>query len=192
MKYFIDIVSFKFRISNFEFQFSILNSQFSIVLLVLCIFFSACGYRFEGGGSFPGGIKSVYITIFENRTAETGLETIFANDFIDEFTRRGNLVLAGRDSAETILAGEIESLNIETVSRRESHTALERQVNVVVALKLTGSDGEVIWSAKGVSAHEAYTVMPDKMATEYNRRQAISVISKRMAEAAYEHLTINF
>ncbi|WP_207677922.1 LptE family protein [Desulfonema magnum] len=192
MKYFIDIANFKTQVSSFKFQISKPKFQVSSFLLFLCIFFSACGYKFEGGGNFPGGIKSVYITVFENRTAETGLETIFANDFIDEFTRRGKLVLAGRDSAEAILAGEIKSVNLETVSRRESHTALERQIKVVVALKLTSSDGKVIWSAKQISAHEAYIVMPDKMTTEYNRQQAISVISEKIAETAYDHLTSDF
>jgi hypothetical protein len=59
-------------------------------------------------------------------------------------------------------------------------------------LKLTGPDGRVIWSARGVSANEAYDVMSDKLATEQNRRDAISVLSKRLAEKVYNRITADF
>jgi hypothetical protein len=83
-------------------------------------------------------------------------------------------------------------MRIETISRRGTHSSLERRVTVTVDLKLTGPDSRVIWSASGVSANEAYDVMPDKLATEQNRRNAISVLSKRLAERVYNRITGDF
>jgi hypothetical protein len=148
------------------------------IILFLPIFFSACGYRFTGGGSFPAGIRSVCVSTIENRTSETGAENIFTNDLIYEVTRDNKVVLTTKDRADAQGA-------------HSSHS-LERRVTVAVDLQLTDPDGRVIWSAKAASANEAYDVMPDKMATERNRRNAISALSKRLMERLYARITDNF
>ncbi|RLC07015.1 MAG: hypothetical protein DRI57_26385 [Deltaproteobacteria bacterium] len=160
------------------------------ILLSLWIFVSACGYRFAGDGDFPPWVRSLCVTVFENRTGEIGMETVFANDLIDEFTRNSSLVLAAR--ADAILSGRIESLSIETVSRRGSDAAAERQAEIKASMKLTGADGKVLWSAEDISGREAYLVTSDKLATEHNRREAISTISKRIAERVYHRLRNHF
>ncbi len=161
-----------------------------VFLCLLCLFFSACGYRFTGGGSLPAGVKSVYIAMLENRTSETGMESIFTNDLIYEFTK--NSEVASKDRADAYLSGIIKSMSIETISRRGTHTSLERRVKIVLDLKLTDTDGKVIWVAKDISENEEYDVMSDKLATEQNRRDAISALSKRLAEKVYNRLTEDF
>ena len=156
------------------------------------MFFSSCGYRFVGSGAFPAGIKSVCIPILENRTSETGVENILTNDLIYEVTRDKKVALTSRDKADALLSGVIKSMRIDTISRKGTHSSLERRVRVTVDLKLTGPDGTVIWFAKDVSANEAYDVMPDKLATEQNRRDAISVLSKRLVERLYGRITGDF
>jgi len=159
---------------------------------LLLVFFSSCGYRFVGSGAFPAGIKSVCIPILENRTSETGVENILTNDLIYEVTRDKKVALTSRDKADALLSGVIKSMRIDTISRKGTHSSLERRVRVTVDLKLTGPDGTVIWFAKDVSANEAYDVMPDKLATEQNRRDAISVLSKRLVERLYGRITGDF
>jgi len=83
-------------------------------------------------------------------------------------------------------------MTIGSVSHRDSHTSIERRVTVYVDLKMMDSQGDVIWSANDISDNEAYRVMPEKSATEQNRRIAISEISKRVAEKAYYQLTDRF
>jgi len=159
---------------------------------LLLVFFSSCGYRFIGSGAFPAGIKSVCIPILENRTSETGVENILTNDLIYEVTRDKKVALTSRDKADALLSGVIKSMSIDTISRKGTHSPLERRVIVTVDLKLTGPDGTVIWFAKDVSANEAYDVMPDKLATDQNRRDAISVLSKRLVERLYGRITGDF
>ncbi len=160
------------------------------VLCLLSLFFSACGYRFTGGGSLPAGVKSIYIAMLENRTSETGAENIFTNDLIYEFTK--NSEVASKDRADAYLSGTIKSMSIETISHRGTHTSLERRVKIALDLKLTDTDGKVIWVAKDISENEEYDIMSDKLATEQNRRDAISALSKRLAETVYNRLTEDF
>jgi len=162
------------------------------IILFLPIFFSACGYRFTGGGSFPAGIKSICVVTLENRTSETGAENIFTNDLIYEVTRDNKVVLTSKGKAEALLSGVIKSMNIKTISRKGTHSSLERRVTITVDVKLTDPNGKVIWSANDVSANEAYDVMSDKLATEQKRRNAISALSKRLAEKLYARITDDF
>ena len=164
------------------------------IILFLPIFFSACGYRFTGGGSFPAGIKSICVVTLENRTSETGAENIFTNDLIYEVTRDNKVVLTSKDKAEALLSGIIQSMSIETISRKGAHSSLslERRVTITVDVKLTDPNGKVIWYASDVSANEAYDVMSDKLATEQKRKGAISALSKRLAEKLYARITDDF
>ncbi len=162
------------------------------IILVLWVVFSACGYRFAGGGSFPAGIKTISITIFENRTAETGLENIVTNDLIYEVTRSREAALIRKDKAEADLSGVIVSTRTEAISRSSVDISTERRVTLTLNLKLTNTSGIIIWSANGVAESEAYVVEGDKQSTEQNRQDAISRASKRLAESIYNRLTEDF
>ena len=151
-----------------------------------------CGYRFSGGGRFPAGIKSVFVEVFENNTSETGIEQTFTNDLIYEITRNGSVNFAGKERAEGIISGAIVSSTIETVSPRGVTEASERRVRVTVNIKLTHADGKVIWSAKGVSASEAYAVDEGNQQTEENKREAIELLSEELAESVLNRLTSDF
>jgi len=167
------------------------RSNIWIIFLFLMIV-SACGYKFTGGGSFPAGIKSICVVTLENRTSETGAENIFTNDLIYEVTRDNKVLLTTKDKADALLSGIIKSMSIQTISRTGTHTSLERRVTITIDVKLTDPNGKVIWYANDVSANEAYDVMSDKLATEQKRRDAISALSKRLAEKLYARITDDF
>ena len=162
------------------------------IILVLWVVFSACGYRFAGSGSFPAGIKTISITIFENQTAETGLENTVTNDLIYEVTRSRGAALISKDKAEANLSGVIVSTQTGSISRRDVGASTERRVTVTLNLKLTNTSGITIWFANGVAESEAYVVEDDKQGTEQNRKDAISKASKRLAEKIYNRLTEDF
>lgn len=140
----------------------------------------------------PEGIKSLFIKILENRTSETGAENIFTNDLIYEVTSHRNVVLAGEGSADGILSGIIKSMRIDAISHRDTYSSLERRVIISIDLKLTDQTGRAIWSAKDISENEDYIVSSDKQTTERHRREAIIILSKRLAEKVYNRLTDNF
>ena len=164
------------------------------VRIVFCLLFvlSSCGYGFRGGGNLPQGIKSLSIKMLENRTSENGAEIIFTNDLIYEITSFGKVFLTKEGSAEGILTGVIQSMRTDAITHRDSYSSLERRVVVTLSLKLTDPTGRVIWSAKDLSASEDYIVLSDKQATERNKREAITTLSKRFAEKVYNRLTDDF
>ncbi|MEA1948833.1 MAG: LptE family protein [Thermodesulfobacteriota bacterium] len=168
------------------------KKRYAWAIILFWLPFSACGYQFTGGGSLPSGITSISIEMFENRTSETGAETIITNDLIYEFTRHRQVVLTGRDNADAVLTGVIVSSSSKTISRKGEYTSNERRVILKLDLQLTDKSGGVIWSAKAVSENEAYQVMPEKQSTERNKRVAIERLSKRLAENIFNRLTADF
>jgi outer membrane lipopolysaccharide assembly protein LptE/RlpB len=162
------------------------------VTFILALVLTACGYRFVGGGSFPSEIGSVFVEIFTNRSSEVGVENIFTNDLIYEITRKRDVYLDTKENAEGILSGAIAAITVDPASRSGETTAVERRVTARLNLKLTRADGNVVWAANGVSANQTYVVEISNQDTEDNKREAISTLSRRLAEIVYNQLTSDF
>ncbi|MDP2643457.1 MAG: LPS assembly lipoprotein LptE [Desulfobacterales bacterium] len=159
---------------------------------LLCVVLIGCGYRVTGPAMFPGNVKHIYILMLENKTAETGVENIITGALIDEFTRNSPAALTRRERAQAYLSGSVAGIRNTTISHRSPGISSERRVQVSVVVKLKDTQGREIWSTGAVSANEAYGVSPDKLVTEQNRRAAISVLSRRLAEDIFKRLTENF
>jgi TolB-like protein len=157
-------------------------------LLILSVLIWGCGYRFTGGGEFPSRIQSIFIPVFENRTAETGIENVVTNDFIYEMTRSRKVSVVEREAADAVFWGVITSVSTQTMSRSGTQVPLERRVRMFLDLKLTDRQGKILWASRDLSDDETYQVSPDKFSTEQRKRLAINTLSKRMAEMVYYQL----
>jgi outer membrane lipopolysaccharide assembly protein LptE/RlpB len=156
------------------------------------VLLASCGYRFTGSGDLPAGIDTVAVHVFENRTAETGAEAIFTNDFIYELTRSGKVKVVDAPLAAATIYGTIQSLSVDNISHRTVNASNERRVSVVVDLRLVKAGGRVVRSMRGIHEYEEYRVTGDKLATEANRRQAIQLLSQRLAEKMFNRMTEEF
>lgn len=146
-----------------------------------------------GRGTLPGGIQTIALQLLENRSSETGAETLVTNALINEFNRRRRGSVASTGQADAILRGTIDSITRDTIARQGSNAAAERRVRATVALQLTDKNGKILWERSGMQAQQAYLVdQESEQATEYNRRQAISELSQRIAEIVYGSMTDNF
>lgn len=161
---------------------------------ILATLLVGCGYHFAGSGNFPAGVSRVFITILENRSGETGVESTFTNDLIYEFTRnREESLAADRSSADSILSGTIVRLAVENISRSSISKAVERRVTGTLNLRLESPDGRTLWASGNIVERQAYTVVNgNKTATDQNKSDAIAALSKKLAESAFNRLTDNF
>lgn len=165
--------------------------RLTLLILAAAWCVTGCGYRFSGSGELPAKAESVFVAILENRTAESGVEHIFTNDLIYELNRNGQRVV-GRELADLALSGTIDAISIETVAYRGQTTSVERRVRAWLSLKLTDRAGRTVWSRPGLMGEEAYSVLDEKAATDYNKRLAIQSLSKRMAEEVFNRMTDAF
>ena len=152
-----------------------------------------CGYRFPGTGAFPEGVNHIFVKVLENQTSESGIESTVTRNLIDEFILREQGSLVGSvEDADSILSGVVARIAFHTISSAGKDSARERRVTVWVSLKLATTEGNVIWAAKNLSDNQAYNVTDDKNETELNKRVAIGLASKRIAERALNRLTDDF
>ena len=169
------------------------KSKCSVIIILIAVLCGACGYRFAGQGGFPSGSDRLFVKVLENRTQETGVENIVTAALLSELTFRKTDGLArGIDDADVVLSGVVEEVAIRTISTRNKDTAGERRVTVSVGLKLKKQDGSVVWAANRLTEDEGYIVEADKESTDQNRRDAIRVLSQRIAENAVNRLSDDF
>lgn len=162
---------------------------------LICLCFAplqGCGYKVVGGGNMPVGVKSVCVSLFENRTAETGLENTIVGSLNYEFTRNGIKAMANPDKADASLTGTIKSVKVETVSYRADQTSIESRVTVVVDARLRNKEGVEIWAVDNISERQTYTTDTDKQTTVRNKKSALATLSQRLAESFYGRLTEDF
>ena len=163
------------------------------ILLTLSMVLPSCGYHLAGPGAFPGDVNRIFVPVLNDRTGEIGIEATFTNDLIYEFSRRGDALAPTREQADAVLLGEVTSIGVKSVSRRDILTSEERRVTVSLDLWLRSKAGKLIWAGRNLSDSEAYSIVEDnKLATQANRREAIGIISKRIAERVYSRLTERF
>ncbi len=165
-----------------------------IALLFLCaILACACGYRFAGSGGFPANVEKIFIEIFENRTSKAGIERVVTNQLIFEFTRQREKSLASAPKdADATLKGVIQSIRTRTISRVGTEVASEREVVMTLDLRLIKQNGEVVWTAKGLSGRQAYDVSDLKLENDRNESAAIATLSERISERIFSRLTDDF
>ena len=138
-------------------------------------------------------VNNLYISLFENRSTETGIDVLLTDDLKNEFIHKYGGKLSEKENAEAILSGRILDLRTWTVSRTGALTSLERRISITVDVRLKGAAGKSMRSATGVSADGTYAVVSgDKQATEKNKQDAIILLSKQVAEAVFHRLTEDF
>lgn len=164
--------------------------RYCTMVVLLGMLTGACGYQFAGSGKLPGGVNNVFVAVLDNRTNETGVENIVTNDLINEFTLREQA--ASKQEANGILTGQVSSISISNIARSGESTITQRRVRMRLRLKLTRPDGKIIWRAKRISGDQTYDVGEDRAATDRNRRDAIRVLSRRMAQVVYSRMTGEF
>lgn len=169
------------------------QSKNCLIIILMALLCGACGYRFAEQGGFPGNTERLFVNVLENKTQETGVENIITAALLSELTlRKTHHLASGMADADVVLSGVIKHVDIRTISVSKSTVADERRVTVTIALRLTRTDGSTVWSAGELSDFEAYRVNVNPQISDANRRIAIGVLSKRIAERVVNRFSDDF
>lgn len=140
----------------------------------------------------PADIRRIAIEMFDNRSGETGIESIITNDVINEFTRSPIVEVTGKEVAEAVLTGVIRAARTRSISHRSAYTTTEREITIVVDVALTTPGGEVLWSVRGIDASGDYGVSDEKIRTEQNKKSALADLSARLAQRIFYRMADTF
>lgn len=164
------------------------------IVIVLMVAAAGCGYHLAGGGYLNGTVTRVSVSVFENKSSETRAGISFTNELIQEITQKTDTQVV--DGAARVVSGTVKAITFSTLSRSSSTSVTERKVTAVVDVKLTGPEGDILWSVKDFSATESYTVSDSEsegtVEDEASKREAVDTIAQRVAERLVSRMTSNF
>lgn len=152
------------------------------LFLAMVFIVSGCGYRLSNGGALPGHVTRVAVTMFQNRSFETGAETIFTAALIKELVQKSDAMVVDKSKADAVISGTIRSITINALARTSDDTVVERQVSAVLDLDLIDTKGKILWSVHNFSASDVFTVASSNVLDESSKREAIGKIATRVSE----------
>lgn len=163
-------------------------------LLCAVLTLSACGYNFVGGGRLPAGVEHIFLTLFENRTSEAGVENQLAQQLANQFTTRGrkNTLVGSAAAADAVMKGRIKSVNISTIARRTETESSERRVVIRVGARLESPEGRILWRADDIAATATFQVTGGSGNTGPGSRRALNEAAGLAAENLFNRLTADF
>lgn len=164
---------------------------FVSVLLLLC---GGCGYHFAGEGRGPEpGITSVAIPVFENLTAEPGLEPIFTGALRREFLLRSRIKLVPRRQADAVFLGRITRLSTSSVAHRQSQDTTLTRLAVTVDVRCVDERTQtVLWQARSLTYFQDYLQDSDPLVSFQNRQEALETAAKDLAVRIHDRFLSRF
>jgi len=163
------------------------------IALLFLAFLVGCGYHFVGKGKLPGGINSIAIVAFENRTDEPHLGKIMEEAFRAELISRRGVKVVEEGSAEAILKGKITSLHFASLAYDAEGRAREYRVSISLDLQLIGrEDQEVLWEIRRLIGREEFQVRGDIALDEGRKEEALREIARDLAREVYLRMIEGF
>ncbi len=129
-------------------------SSLILVLLVLSILFSSCGYRLGGtGGLVPEGARSISIPVFINGTNEPYVDTEVTKAVVNEFLADGRLQVVGLESADLVLRGKITKYEVTPLSYTVNSYVQQYRAKLTVDVSLEDlRSKKILWQEKGIAS----------------------------------------
>lgn len=154
---------------------------FGTILLVI-LFLGGCGYYFPH--IYSGPARTIYMPNWENRTSKLGLNNDVYQSLSRWFQKSEALNLTReRQGADLILAGEIMSIDLPSVSWANVSTATDIKVRLYVRYVLKDlRTGDILWEEPRKLYTEDYSARTISTAAE---DQALDKIIENMSEDIY-------
>lgn len=159
------------------------------MLFLIVILLSSCGYTnpYARNNSKDTYTKKLFITIWQNRTNELGLEFEYFRLFNAWFKNSGRIaVVFDEDDADLKLIGEISSIDLPGLFYNSSDEALEIKIKLTVSFTLySTTNNSILWQEKQYVIYEPFLLDPTGEETQYNKKRALLRIGDEIGEIIY-------
>jgi len=159
------------------------------MLFLIVVLLSSCGYTnpYARNNSKDTYTKTLFITIWQNRTNELGLESEYFRLFNAWFKNSGRIaVVFDEDDADLKLIGEISSIDLPGLFYNSSDKALEIKIKLTVSFTLYNTtNNSILWQEKQYVIYEPFLLDPTGEETQYNKKRALLRIGDEIGEIIY-------
>lgn len=155
------------------------------IFLVLAFVISSCGYR--NPYVYNGPKKVIYLTNWNNRTSELNLNSEIYQSLLRWYQKAGSFkITKNKKDADFILAGEIVSINLPSLTFNSVNDASNVEVKLTVRYILKDIKGnKVLFEQSKTILSEDYVTSSDTSVTADNEEEALKEIIDNMSETIY-------
>lgn len=101
-------------------------------LFISIVYVSGCGYYSFSGSTLPGHIKTVHVPLFEDQTAEFGIDQSLTDKIIEAITKDNTLKIASRRNADALLNGKIMTVRERAGQYTEDEVASNFRIHITI------------------------------------------------------------
>ena len=154
-------------------------------LIAACIF-ASCGYH--NPNVYTGPHKVIYTTEWKNRTSELGLDSKIYRSLTRWFQKSGSIsTVREKAGADLILAGEIVSIELPSLSYGVNNTAAEVKVRLRVRYVLKEiASNKILMEIPDEVWIEDYLVSSSSSINQDNEKKALDRIIEDLSQRIYQ------
>lgn len=140
----------------------------SLLVLLIAVALSGCGYAFTGSGStLPPDVTRIHIPLVQNSSSEPGIARVLTESLRDSFDRYGAVTVVDTDAeADAVLYTKITRLirSADTL-QADNERALQQQTTMVISSELKRKTGEVLYRNPRIIVTRNYGTQSDVVVT---------------------------
>ena len=154
-------------------------------LLAVVFLLASCGYR--NPYVYTGPDRDLYITTWHNRTNELLLDAKIYQSLVRWYQKSGSIkVTKQKEGAQLILAGEIVSIDLPSLSYGVGNDATEVKVLLTVRYILKDLENDKVLMEVGNEVWtEEYKVGASSSESADNEKEALEIIIDDLSEKIY-------
>jgi len=154
-------------------------------LVVLLSVLAGCGYYFPH--VYSGPARAIYMPTWKNQTNQLDLDTKLFRSLTLWFQKSSSIeITKTKENADLILAGEIMSIDLPSLSYNIDARATSVKINLMVRFVLKDlKTGEIIWEEPGRLWTQDYTLGSGGVISVDNENRALEKILEDMSEQIY-------
>jgi hypothetical protein len=155
-------------------------------LIIAALLVTACGYR--NPNIYSGPPKTVYIAEWKNRTSEMGLDSDIYRALTRWFQYSGAISTSrSRTGADLVLAGEIISIELPSLSYGAGNVAAEVKVRLRARYIMKEiASGKILLEVPDEIWTEEYRVSSNTASNRDNEAAALNEIVENLAQRIYQ------
>ena len=163
--------------------------QHLFLLFIIATMLCSCGYTnpYAQINSQETPANTLFISIWQNRTNELGLESEYFRLLNAWFKKSGRIAVSfDEEHSDLKLTGEIFSIDVPGLFYDKYDDALEIKINLTVSFTLYDNrDNTILWQEKQFTINEPFLVDPSGDLTEHNKKRALLRIGNKISELIY-------
>ncbi|WP_448382027.1 LPS assembly lipoprotein LptE [Desulfosoma sp.] len=170
------------------------RSRWGILAVSLLVCAVSCGYRFAGdGANLDPRLRTVAVPVFENLTAEPGIEAIFTGALRQEFLMKSRLRVVPESQADAVFIGRIQRLSTTDVAHRKAQDTVLTRLTVTLDVRcIERESGTILWQDRALTYFEDYLQNPESAVAFQNRQDALKRAARETAARIFDRFMSRF